>query len=188
MKLDLRRASRVPCRWRVLSPVSVICADSWVISTLAQSSRPERFTEILGWALSTITLEDRNLPVIAERRLLKPVSAAAKSEIDQAFASMDQKMREEVHDIPADQPGGSGNVPLALSVQSGAGTGLGGLVFSLATRAYRAEGDVDAVGRAARNPGAGELHSVGDLYDVIGSEAEPFPKSCVCTLKMQGSV
>ena len=32
-----------------------------------------------------ITLEDRNLPVIAERRLLKPVSAAARAEVDAAF-------------------------------------------------------------------------------------------------------
>jgi len=32
-----------------------------------------------------ITLEDRNLPVIAERRLLAPVSAAARAEIDAAF-------------------------------------------------------------------------------------------------------
>lgn len=34
---------------------------------------------------ATITLEDRNLPVITERRLLKPKSDAARAEIDAAF-------------------------------------------------------------------------------------------------------
>src|SRR5690606_27556561 len=47
----------------------------------------------------TITLEDRNLPVIAERRLLKPINAAAKAEIDDSFARMDASLREEVQDI-----------------------------------------------------------------------------------------
>ena len=42
----------------------------------------------------TITLEDRNLPVIAERRLLAPVDAAAKQRIDEAFAQT-ERMREE---------------------------------------------------------------------------------------------
>lgn len=41
-----------------------------------------------------ITLEDRNLPLIAQRRLLKPKSAAAKEEIDNAFAKT--KVRDEV--------------------------------------------------------------------------------------------
>jgi len=46
------------------------------------------FSDSLDWQegrFSTITLEDRNLPAIAEKRVLKPVSEAAKGELDAAF-------------------------------------------------------------------------------------------------------
>ena len=46
----------------------------------------------------TITLEDRNLPVIAERRLLRPKDEGARLRIDQAFAET-EKMREEAFQI-----------------------------------------------------------------------------------------
>ncbi len=46
----------------------------------------------------TITLEDRNLPVIAERRLLQPVDEAAKHQIAAAFAQT-ERMREEAFNI-----------------------------------------------------------------------------------------
>lgn len=41
-----------------------------------------------------INLEDRNLPVIAERRLLKPKSALAKQEMDAAFESFASRRRD----------------------------------------------------------------------------------------------
>src|SRR4051794_17085077 len=46
------------------------------------------FSDSLDWQegrFSTITLEDRNLPAIAEKRVLKPLSEAARSELDAAF-------------------------------------------------------------------------------------------------------
>jgi len=46
----------------------------------------------------TITLEDRNLPVIAEKRVLRPKNAAARAEIDQAFRET-EKVRAEVMEI-----------------------------------------------------------------------------------------
>lgn len=45
--------------------------------------------------LDTIRLEDRNLPVIAEKRILKPRSEAARGQIDEAFAQTAQ-FRDEV--------------------------------------------------------------------------------------------
>jgi hypothetical protein len=45
-----------------------------------------------------ITLEDRNLPVIVQERLLKPVSAEAKSAVDEAFART-ASVRQEVMQI-----------------------------------------------------------------------------------------
>ena len=56
------------------------------------------FVESLKWTdgrFSLITLEDRNLPEIAQKRLLRPVSEAARSEIDAAFDKT-RKERKEV--------------------------------------------------------------------------------------------
>ena len=56
------------------------------------------FVDVLSYwegRFDTIKLEDRNLPVIAEKRILKPQSEAARGQIDQAFAQTKQ-FREEV--------------------------------------------------------------------------------------------
>lgn len=51
--------------------------------------------ESLQWArdrFDTISLEDRNLPAIAEKRILRPASPEAKAELDSAFESMRRKL------------------------------------------------------------------------------------------------
>ncbi|MBN4054935.1 hypothetical protein JYT15_00340, partial [Acidimicrobium ferrooxidans] len=56
------------------------------------------FSEILGhWEgrFHTITLEDRNLPEIAEKRVLRPKNEAARAQLDRAFAET-AKIRESV--------------------------------------------------------------------------------------------
>lgn len=56
------------------------------------------FADVLKWweaRFHTITLEDRNLPAIAERRVLKPRSPAARQQLDQAFDET-KKVRDEV--------------------------------------------------------------------------------------------
>jgi hypothetical protein len=56
------------------------------------------FVDVLSYwegRFDTIKLEDRNLPVIAEKRILKPQSEAARAQIDQAFARTAQ-FRDEV--------------------------------------------------------------------------------------------
>jgi hypothetical protein len=56
------------------------------------------FSDSLDWQegrFNTITLEDRNLPLIAERRVLKPRSEAARGELDAAFERT-AKVREAV--------------------------------------------------------------------------------------------
>lgn len=52
----------------------------------------------------TITLEDRNLPAIAERRVLKPKNQVAKDELDAAFAQT-AKMKDNVMNILLTQEG-----------------------------------------------------------------------------------
>jgi hypothetical protein len=56
------------------------------------------FSDSLDWQegrFNTITLDDRNLPLIAEKRVLKPVSEAARGELDAAFERT-TKVREAV--------------------------------------------------------------------------------------------
>ncbi|MFW6333519.1 MAG: phage resistance protein, partial [Thermodesulfobacteriota bacterium] len=56
------------------------------------------FSDILGhWEglFDTLTLEDRNLPKIAQKRVLKPIDESAKNQIDAAFEKT-AKVREEV--------------------------------------------------------------------------------------------
>ncbi len=58
------------------------------------------FEDSVDWSegrFSVIKLEDRNLPMIASKRVLKPRSAAAKQELDAAFAET-AKIRKEVMD------------------------------------------------------------------------------------------
>lgn len=58
------------------------------------------FGEVFGWSrgrFDDIKLEDRNLPVIAEKRLLKPRDEKAKGLLDEAFAQIDR--RPEVWDV-----------------------------------------------------------------------------------------
>lgn len=59
------------------------------------------FSETLDWwegRFETITLDDKNLPVIAEKRVLRPRSDAAKDKIDAAFEET-KKVRQEVMDV-----------------------------------------------------------------------------------------
>lgn len=59
------------------------------------------FLDTLKWwegRFSTIKLEDRNLPVIVERRLLRPQGEAARQQIDAAFGET-KRMRQEIQDI-----------------------------------------------------------------------------------------
>lgn len=60
-----------------------------------------RFADVLSWweaRFHRITLEDRNLPEIASRRVLEPKSEAARLQIDQAFRET-EKVREEVMSV-----------------------------------------------------------------------------------------
>ncbi|NYG54950.1 phage resistance protein [Nocardioides perillae] len=58
------------------------------------------FGDVFGWSrgrFDDIRLEDRNLPVIAEKRLLKPKDEQARRVLDEAFAAVDR--RPEVWDV-----------------------------------------------------------------------------------------
>lgn len=122
----------------------------------------------------TITLEDRNLPVIAEKRLLKPVSEAAKNQIDDAFNAMDAKMREEVNNILLTNDGDRSMFRSLYPFSPALIQALVALSSALQRERTALKVMLMLLVDQRESLELGGCIPVGDLYDVIGSEAEPF--------------
>ncbi|NRB41364.1 MAG: cell division protein ZapE, partial [Pseudomonadales bacterium] len=122
----------------------------------------------------TITLEDRNLPVIAERRLLKPLNEAAKNQIDDAFNAMDSKMREEVHNILLTNAGDRGSFRSLYPFSPALIQALVALSSALQRERTALKVMLMLLVEQRDTLELGACIPVGDLYDVIASEAEPF--------------
>jgi hypothetical protein len=122
----------------------------------------------------TITLEDRNLPVIAEKRLLKPVSEAAKNQIDDAFNAMDSKMRDEVNNILLTNSGDRGMFRSLYPFSPALIQALVALSSALQRERTALKVMLMLLVDQRESLELGGCIPVGDLYDVIGSEAEPF--------------
>ena len=81
-----RRAASIPL-------VSLIARQRDItefLGTHVPGAEQAAFADVFGWSrgrFDDIRLEDRNLPVIAERRLLKPKDDAARQVLDDAFAA-----------------------------------------------------------------------------------------------------
>jgi hypothetical protein len=125
----------------------------------------------------TITLEDRNLPVIAERRLLKPINDAAKHQIDEAFFSMDAKLREEVQDILLTKQGDRTSFRALYPFSPALIQALVALSSALQRERTALKVMLMLLVEQRETLELGNCIPVGDLYDVIGSEAEPFSES-----------
>ena len=98
----------------------------------------------------TIVLEDRNLPVIAEKRVLRPKDEACRQELKRAFEQA-IKVRPEVMQTPADPRRRPRDVPQGLPVQPGAGADARGRLQRAPARADGAEDHAPAAGREARH-------------------------------------
>ncbi len=125
----------------------------------------------------TITLEDRNLPVIAERRLLKPVSAAAKAEIDAAFARMDAGLRAEVQDILLTNSGDREMFRSLYPFSPALVQALVALSSALQRERTALKVMLMLLVDQRETLELGNCIPVGDLYDVIASDAEPFSEA-----------
>jgi hypothetical protein len=125
----------------------------------------------------TITLEDRNLPVIAERRLLKPINEAAKHQIDEAFFSMDAKLREEVQDVLLTKQGDRESFRALYPFSPALIQALVALSSALQRERTALKVMLMLLVDQRETLELGNCIPVGDLYDVIGSEAEPFSES-----------
>ena len=122
----------------------------------------------------TITLEDRNLPVIAERRLLKPINAAAKAEIDNAFAAMDAGLRSEVQEILLTNQGDREMFRSLYPFSPALVQALVALSSALQRERTALKVMLMLLVDQRETLELGGCIPVGDLYDVIASEAEPF--------------
>ena len=125
---------------------------------------------------STITLDDRNLPLIAEKRLLRPQSDKAKALIDKAFEST-AKVRREVFDILMTRDADRGifrqvypftpaliqTLVAISSLLQRERTALKMMQQLLIDHRHRLK--------------LGDVLPVGDLYDVIDTRDEPFSQA-----------
>ena len=157
-------------RWSASSPASATCA-SWSAST-SPAPMQLAFADVLKhWEarFHRITLEDRNLPAIAEKRVLRPRSEARRARsgrrrFEQAAAPCGRTCWTRCSTSTADRR----HVPQGLPVQPGAGADAGRRLVGAAARADGAEADAAAPGGPARRAASSATSiPVGDLWDVI---------------------
>ncbi|NEX20416.1 phage resistance protein [Thiorhodococcus mannitoliphagus] len=120
-----------------------------------------------------ITLEDRNLPVIAQRRLLAPVSAAAQGQIEAAFAQT-EKMREEAFTLLLTSQGDRDMFRALYPFSPALVQALVALSSALQRERTALKVMLMLLVEQRETLTLGRVIPVGDLYDVIASEAEPF--------------
>ncbi|WKJ90178.1 DUF6079 family protein [Methylomonas montana] len=121
----------------------------------------------------TITLEDRNLPVIAQRRLLSPIDEAARMQIEQAFAQT-EKMREEAFNLLLTSQGDREMFRQLYPFSPALVQALVALSSALQRERTALKVMLMLLVDQRETLELGCVIPVGDLYDVIGSEAEPF--------------
>ncbi|WP_372835838.1 DUF6079 family protein, partial [Pontibacterium sp.] len=124
----------------------------------------------------TITLEDRNLPVIAEKRLLRPVDESAKSQIAQAFSTTD-RIREEAYNILLTNQGDKEMFRALYPFSPALVQALVALSSALQRERTALKVMLMLLVSQRNTLELGNVIPVGDLYDVIASEAEPFSEA-----------
>lgn len=122
----------------------------------------------------TITLEDRNLPVIAQRRLLKPRDESARQQIQAAFDSMDRGLRDEVNNILLTREGDREMFRALYPFSPALVQALVALSSALQRERTALKVMLMLLVDKRDSLELGGVIPVGDLYDVIASEAEPF--------------
>lgn len=134
------------------------------------------FAEVLSWweaRFQTITLEDRNLPEIAARRVLRPRSEAARQQIDTAFRET-ERIREEIFGTLL-TPRADRSVFRKVYPFSPALVEVLVEVSSLLQRERTALKVMLQILVEQRDSlQLGEIVPVGDLFDVIADGNEPF--------------
>lgn len=147
-----------------------------LVGTQATGAAQLGFADVLQWweaRFEKITLEDRNLPEIASRRLLRPKNEAARQQIDEAYAKT-ESVRAEVFDTllgpHADRESFRKVYPFSPALVATLVS-----VSSLLQRERTALKVMLQLLVDQRDTLAlGEIVPVGDLFDVIAEGDEPF--------------
>ena len=137
------------------------------------------FADVLNWweaRFDRITLEDRNLPAIVERRVLRPKNDAARAELDAAFERT-ARVRDEVMSVLLTKQGDREMFRQVYPFTPA-------LVQALIAVSSRLQRERTAlklmlqllVDQAARLR-VGDVIPVGDLFDVIAEGDEPFTQA-----------
>lgn len=121
----------------------------------------------------TITLEDRNLPAIAEQRLLKPRSEAARREIDAAFAET-RKVRKEVMDALLGREGDPESFRGVYPFSPALVQALVAISSVLQRERTALRVMLQLLVDQRETLQVGDLVPLGDLFDVIAEGDEPF--------------
>ncbi len=134
------------------------------------------FADVLSWwegRFHTITLEDRNLPKIAEQRVLKPKSGAARQLFDNAFKETEKVRREILEVLLTDEsdlatfrqvyPFSPALIETLVAVSS---------VLQRERTALKVM--LQLLVEQRDTLALGEIVPVGDLFDVIAEGDEPF--------------
>lgn len=134
------------------------------------------FADVLKWweqRFHTISLEDRNLPAIAEKRVLKPVSAAARIEIDQAFRET-QRVRDEVRRVLLGSDADDAMFRQVYPFSPALVQALVAVSSALQRERTALKVMVQLLVDQRDTLELGQLVPVGDLFEVIAEGDEPF--------------
>lgn len=120
----------------------------------------------------TITLDDSNLPVVANRRLLEPVDDAARDELSRAFASLSLSPR--VRDALLADHGDDASFALTYPFSPAFMTVLVDVAGALQRTRTGLRVLLELLVARRDVLEVGHLVPVGDLYDVIDASDDPF--------------
>jgi hypothetical protein len=137
------------------------------------------FADVLNWweaRFDRITLEDRNLPAIIERRLLKPKSAEAEQRLEEAFEAT-AAVREDVLNTLLTREGDRAMFRQVYPFSPALINTLVALSSLLQRERTALKLLMQLLVDQRETLQLGDLVPVGDLYDVIESGDEPFTQA-----------
>ena len=137
------------------------------------------FADVLNWweaRFDRITLEDRNLPAIAERRVLRPKNAAARAQLEAAFERT-ARVRNEVLNVLLTR---AGDRPMFRQLYPFTPALVQALI-AVSSLLQRERTALKIMLQLLVEQGSrlqlGDIIPVGDLFDVIARGDEPFTQA-----------
>lgn len=137
------------------------------------------FTDLLNYwkdRFDTITLEDRNLPAIVERRLLRPRDSSAKAAIDEAFRQT-EKTREEVLNVLLTREGDRKMFRAVYPFSPALVSVLVAVSSALQRERTALRVMLQLLVDQRDHLALGQVIPVGDLFDVIAEGDQPFSEA-----------